>query len=39
MDITKLVEDMNPDSITMNNLDEYVELETNKQSALDRNAP
>ena len=31
---------MNLDSITMNNLEEFVEeLETNMQSALDKNAP
>ena len=37
IDTTKLVKDMNLDSITMNNLEEFVEqLETNMQSALDK---
>ena len=40
MDITKLVEDMNLDLITINNLEEFVDqLETDMQSALDKNAP
>ena len=39
IDMTKLVEEMNLDSITTNNLDEFVgQLETNMQSALDKNA-
>ena len=39
VDITKLVEDMNLDSIMTNNLEELVDqLETNMQSALDKNA-
>ena len=40
IDLTKLVGDMNIDSITTNNLEEFVEqLDTSMQSALDINAP
>ena len=39
-DITKLVKDMNLDSIAMNNLEEFVDqLEKNMQPALDKNTP
>ena len=38
--ITKLVEDMNLDSVTTDSLEEFVDqLETTMQSALDNNAP
>ena len=40
INMTKLVKEMNLDSITTNNLDEFVgQLETNMQSALDKHAP